>query len=234
MKKIKKKGFIQGQYFPKHPNKYKGKVNEIIYRSSYELQFMNYCDNRSYVVAWSSEEVVIPYVKPTDGKIHRYFMDFWMEYISNEYEYEDNHWVKVDMDKVNDESKQNLELIIKNKHPHIIAIRSISKIPNNAIGKVNDVYISDNTHNIFIKIQGKIKTDDNGNKIHATKRVLIEIKPYNQTIKPKKQQRITEQYRKKIMTFAINTAKWNTAEEYAKKNNMEFQIITEKWLRNAK
>jgi len=31
------------------------------------------------VLMWSSEEVVIPYRSPLDGKIHRYFMDFWMK-----------------------------------------------------------------------------------------------------------------------------------------------------------
>jgi len=29
---------------------------------------------------WSSEELVIPYVSPVDGKVHRYFPDFIMEY----------------------------------------------------------------------------------------------------------------------------------------------------------
>jgi hypothetical protein len=28
------------------------------------------------VIQWGSEEVVIPYISPIDGKVHRYFTDF--------------------------------------------------------------------------------------------------------------------------------------------------------------
>jgi len=37
---------------------------------------MKYCDQTPGVVSWSSEEIVIPYLKPTDGQKHRYFPDF--------------------------------------------------------------------------------------------------------------------------------------------------------------
>jgi len=37
---------------------------------------MVYCDNEPNVLEWSSEEVVIPYISPVDGKYHRYFPDF--------------------------------------------------------------------------------------------------------------------------------------------------------------
>jgi len=40
---------------------------------------MKYCDENKNVLRWSSEEVKIPYRSPLDGKIHNYFMDFWME-----------------------------------------------------------------------------------------------------------------------------------------------------------
>lgn len=40
---------------------------------------MKYCDNNPSVLEWGSEEVVIPYLSPVDGKVHRYFVDFYMK-----------------------------------------------------------------------------------------------------------------------------------------------------------
>lgn len=40
---------------------------------------MNYLDNNPAVMEWSSEETVIPYVSPVDGRYHRYFVDFWVK-----------------------------------------------------------------------------------------------------------------------------------------------------------
>jgi len=41
---------------------------------------MNKLDKSDWCVAWSSEEVIIPYVSPVDGKWHRYFPDFVVKY----------------------------------------------------------------------------------------------------------------------------------------------------------
>jgi len=38
---------------------------------------MNYCDRNRSIMEWSSEEIVIPYKSPLDGKYHRYFVDFY-------------------------------------------------------------------------------------------------------------------------------------------------------------
>ena len=67
----------QGRFIPKNPRKYKGDVQNIIYRSGYEVKFMNWCDMNDDVKEWSSEEVVIPYRSPIDKRIHRYFIDFY-------------------------------------------------------------------------------------------------------------------------------------------------------------
>ena len=40
---------------------------------------MYWLDSNTEVTAWSSEEVVIPYLCPVDKKVHRYFIDFWIE-----------------------------------------------------------------------------------------------------------------------------------------------------------
>lgn len=37
---------------------------------------MLWCDSQPNITAWSSEELVIPYLCPTDNLVHRYFVDF--------------------------------------------------------------------------------------------------------------------------------------------------------------
>ena len=64
------------KWIPKNPEKYRGNPNNIISRSSYELRFMNWADRSPAVISYSSEETIIPYVCPTDGRAHRYFVDF--------------------------------------------------------------------------------------------------------------------------------------------------------------
>jgi hypothetical protein len=66
----------RGKFVPSNPSKYVGDVNGITYRSSLELTLMKVFDTHPDILAWASEEVVIPYRCPTDGKIHRYFPDF--------------------------------------------------------------------------------------------------------------------------------------------------------------
>lgn len=63
------------KWFPKHPEKYHGDVNNIVVRSSWERRVLDWCDNNANVVAYMSEETVIPYLCETDNRIHRYFID---------------------------------------------------------------------------------------------------------------------------------------------------------------
>ena len=69
----------KGRYIPTNPYKYKGNPNRIIYRSLWERKFMKYCDNNNAILEWGSEEVIIPYLSPWDGRIHRYFPDFYIK-----------------------------------------------------------------------------------------------------------------------------------------------------------
>ena len=66
----------KGKFKPKNPTKYQGDIKEIVYRSSWELKMMKYCDTTKSIIEWGSEELVIPYVSPWDGRYHRYFPDF--------------------------------------------------------------------------------------------------------------------------------------------------------------
>ena len=70
---------LSGQYKPVHYQKYKGDPRRIFYRSSWELGFMKYCDNNEHILEWGSEEIVIPYRCPTDGRVHRYYPDFYIK-----------------------------------------------------------------------------------------------------------------------------------------------------------
>lgn len=67
--------YFQGKFTPKNPHKYEGDVKNINFRSSWEYSAFKWCDQNKNIISWSSEEVVIHYVSPVDGKRHRYFMD---------------------------------------------------------------------------------------------------------------------------------------------------------------
>jgi len=73
----------KGRYQPSYPKKYKGNPTNIIYRSLWERRFMNYCDKNKNILEWGSEEISLPYRSPLDGKIHRYFPDFYIKIREN-------------------------------------------------------------------------------------------------------------------------------------------------------
>ena len=71
--------------------------------------------------------------------------------------------------------------------------------------------------------------DKNGNK--TTK--IIEVKPKKQTIPPKLKSngtKPTKRYLTEVMTYGINSAKWNAAKDYCSDRKWEFLIFTEKEL----
>ena len=68
--------FMQGRFKPKNPGKYGGDPSNIVYRSSWELKLMMWLDNNPDVIKYSSEEIIVKYVSPIDGRVHRYFPDF--------------------------------------------------------------------------------------------------------------------------------------------------------------
>lgn len=69
----------KGKYSPSYPRKYKGDPTNIVYRSLWERKFMVYCDLNENILEWGSEEIVMPYRSPVDGKVHRYFPDFYIK-----------------------------------------------------------------------------------------------------------------------------------------------------------
>ena len=79
-------------------------------------------------------------------------------------------------------------------------------------------------HRYFVDFVVALKERD-GN----IKKLLIEIKPYKQTLRPE----ATRNKKVKTMIYeqtewAKNQAKWSAAEQYAIKNNFKFLILTER------
>lgn len=70
---------LHGNYPVRNIHKYVGNHRNVIFRSSWELRFLKYADHNPAIVNFSSEEIVIPYLSPKDGEIHRYFPDFWIK-----------------------------------------------------------------------------------------------------------------------------------------------------------
>ena len=132
----------KGKFTPTNKDKYAGEVTKIVYRSLWERQVFKWADNNPNIVAWNSEEVIIPYVCETDNKVHRYFMDLFFQ------------------------------------------------------------------------------TKDG-------KKFLIEIKPKNQTVPPKKGVRVTKRYITESMTYVKNQSKWKAATEFALDHGLIFDIWTE-------
>lgn len=145
--------YKQGIFKPKNAKKYIGDASNIVYRSGWELRVMKYLDENSNISAWSSEEIVVPYLSPLDNRWHRYFVDFYVEFV-----------------------------------------------------------------------------DRNGNK----KKMLLEVKPKSQTQEPKKPKRNTNRYLTEVMTWGVNQAKWNAAQEFCRDRGWDFKLITESELFNKK
>ena len=61
----------------------------------------------------------------------------------------------------------------------------------------------------------------------TTRTLIIEVKPKNQTMEPKVQKRKTKQYINEVITWGVNQAKWNAANEYCLDRGWEFKIMTE-------
>ena len=72
-------GTYKGKFHPLNPSKYIGDKGDIIYRSSWEKSMMEYCDQKPYIMKWSSEPFAIPYYSSADQKMRRYFPDFLVE-----------------------------------------------------------------------------------------------------------------------------------------------------------
>ena len=83
-------------------------------------------------------------------------------------------------------------------------------------------------HRYFVDFVAALKEKD-GN----IKKLLIEIKPYKQTVRPE----ATRNKKPKTMIYeqtewAKNQAKWSAAEQWSKSKGYQFVILTEKHINN--
>ena len=74
----------KGLFTPKNPQKYIGDVLRIRFMSSWELQVMHMFDTNPSFLEWASEEIKIPYLKPTTNRVHYYYPDFYVCYRDRE------------------------------------------------------------------------------------------------------------------------------------------------------
>lgn len=129
-----------------HMKSFNESTGEVEYKSKLELTALKYADFNKHIKKWSVEPFAIKYIKPTDGKLHRYYIDLFLEF----------------------------------------------------------------------------KTGD---------KFLVEIKSKGETKPPRKPSKKTDKaimnYQKALQTYAVNTAKWKAAEEFAKVNKMKFIILSE-------
>ena len=55
-------------------------TNSVLYKSGLELKAIRYCDLSPKIKKWSLEPYPIKYRKPTDNRVHRYYVDLYVEY----------------------------------------------------------------------------------------------------------------------------------------------------------
>jgi hypothetical protein len=71
--------WVQNFYHPVNPDKYVGDLKQIVFRSSWERHFFQFCDSSKNVLKWSSEPFAIPYWDASSEKMRRYFPDVYIE-----------------------------------------------------------------------------------------------------------------------------------------------------------
>lgn len=65
------------------------------------------------------------------------------------------------------------------------------------------------------------------NRIGVSEAMILEVKPKSQSIPPQKRSKITRRYINEVMTWGVNEAKWEAANNYCKERGWKFRVITE-------
>ena len=71
--------YVQGFYNPQNPEKYIGDINQIVFRSSWELRSFKWADTTDSIIEWSSEPFAIKYFDYSTKKTRRYFPDLYLK-----------------------------------------------------------------------------------------------------------------------------------------------------------
>ena len=110
----------KGQFQPKFPEKYVG-AKTPIYRSSWELTFMMFCDNNPSVQQWASESVKIPYQDPLTGKNTVYVPDFLIVYVDK------NMKKHAELIEIKPKNQAMLESVGKNPYNQAQYVKNMAK-----------------------------------------------------------------------------------------------------------
>ena len=103
-----------------NPEKYVG--NKVpTYRSSWEFDFMRFCDTNNSVQKWASEAVQIPYRDPLTGRNTIYVPDFFIQYVDK------NQKMHVELIEIKPASQAILERVGKNKYNQAQFIKNQAK-----------------------------------------------------------------------------------------------------------
>lgn len=112
--------FARGKFNMKHPEKYVG-LKTPTYRSSWELTFMNFCDNNKAILKWASEAIQIPYRDPLTAKQTVYVPDFFIQYVDK------NNKMMVELIEIKPASQSILERVGKNKYNQAQFVKNQAK-----------------------------------------------------------------------------------------------------------
>lgn len=112
--------FARGKYTVLNPDKYVG-LKAPVYRSSWEWQFMKFCDTNPSIQKWASEAIQIPYRDPLTGKQTVYVPDFFIQYVDK---YGKMH---VELIEIKPSSQQILERVGKNKYNQAQFVKNQAK-----------------------------------------------------------------------------------------------------------
>lgn len=112
--------FARGKFNMTQPEKYVG-TKIPTYRSSWEFQFMRFCDTNNSVQKWASEAVSIPYRDPLTGRQTIYVPDFFIQYVDK------NNKMHVELIEIKPASQSILERVGKNKYNQAQFVKNQAK-----------------------------------------------------------------------------------------------------------
>ena len=112
--------FARGKFNMSQPEKYVG-TKMPTYRSSWEFQFMKFCDTHKSVQKWASEAISIPYKDPLTGRQTIYIPDFFIQYVDK------NSTMHVELIEVKPASQTILERVGKNKYNQAQYVKNQAK-----------------------------------------------------------------------------------------------------------
>lgn len=112
--------FARGKFTMTNPEKYVG-TKVPTYRSSWELDFMRFCDTNKSVQKWASEAIQIPYRDPLTNRNTIYVPDFFIQYIDK------NNVMHVELIEIKPASQAILERVGKNKYNQAQFIKNQAK-----------------------------------------------------------------------------------------------------------